>query len=334
MPSHRSTDATPRRPPNAPFTPRWQPVCRKASPPSTLALEGGEVFGHQSVHAVLAKTASLPLDVTLFLQEKDVLLTSRLGFEHLGGCILVDGSIGSYTAALDAHYEGRPGVLGVLYERTRSLSGFVHKAHRAGIQLAFHAIGPRAIEMILDAYEKALTQTPRFDHRHRIEHFELARDDQIARAAELGLIASMQPAFEHFWGGPSGMYASRLGDRWRTSNRLRTILDAGLRIAGGSDANVTPPDPLLGIHAAVNHPNPDEGVTPQEALRMFTLDAAIAAFNERRHGSIEAGKDASFVVLAEDPLGIPTHRIKDIRVCSTWSRGRCVWTARGTPLTP
>lgn len=289
------------------------------------ALEGGRVFGDEGVQVLLQRMPSMPLDVTLFLQEKNVYMTTRLGFEHLGGCILIDGSIGSYTAALDQDYHGCPGVRGVLYEKARELAQFIEEAHRAGVQLAFHAIGPRAIDMVLDGYERALKRHPRFDHRHRIEHFELATDEQIRRAADLGLVVSMQPSFEHFWGGPDGMYASRLGDGWRQTNRLRTILDAGLVIAGGSDTNVTPPDPLLGIHAAVNHPNPAQRITAREALRMMTLDAAYGAFNEKRHGSIAAGKDANFVVLDADPLTCAPERLKDIRVRETHFRGRRVY---------
>lgn len=287
------------------------------------ALEGGRIFGDEGVTTVLKRAHLLPLDLTLFLQEKNVHFTTRFGFEHLGGCILIDGSIGSYTAALEDDYVGLPGERGTLYEKRRELTAFVEEAHTAGVQLAFHAIGPRAIELVLDAYERALRKVPRYDHRHRIEHFELATDEQIRRAADLGVVVSMQPSFEHFWGGPSGMYASRLGERWRRTNRLRTILDAGLVIAGGSDTNVTPAIPLLGIHAAVNHPNDEERVTVEEALRMMTLDAAYSGFNERRHGSLSPGKDASFVVLDRDLFAVPKERIREIRVLETWFRGRC-----------
>ncbi len=284
------------------------------------ALEGGPLFGDDGVHILLRKMERLPIDVTMFLQERNVYFTKKLGFDHLGGCILIDGSIGSYTAALDDHYCG-VGECGTLYESAKSLAPFVASAHKVGAQVAFHAIGPRAIGVVLDAYHKVLMRQPRYDHRHRIEHFELATDAQLARAADLGVVVAMQPAFEYYWGGPDGMYASRLGEGWRQTNRLRSILDAGIRIAGGSDANVTPPDPLLGMHAAVNHPNPDERITPAEALRMMTLDAAYAAFNETRHGSLEPGKEASFAVLDHDPLTIAPERLRKIRVLETWARG-------------
>ncbi|MEQ9365426.1 MAG: amidohydrolase family protein, partial [Leptospirales bacterium] len=125
------------------------------------ALEGGKVFGDEGVTPILKRMKTLPLDVTIFLQEKNVYFTQQLGFRHLGGCILIDGSIGSYTAALNDDYEGRPGVQGVLYEKPREFAQFVEEAHASGVQLAFHAIGPRAIQQVLDAYERALRKFPR-----------------------------------------------------------------------------------------------------------------------------------------------------------------------------
>jgi len=290
------------------------------------ALEGGPLFGDEGVQVLLKQMDKLPIDVTMFLQEKNPVFARRLGFRHMGGCLLIDGSIGSYTAALDAPYcDTSNGSCGQLYETEGTLRSFVRDVHEAGAQLGFHAIGPRAIQVVLDAYANALDRKPRYDHRHRIEHFELATDEQIARAADLGLVVAMQPNFEALWGGPDGMYATRLGDRWRQTNRFKSALDAGIVVAGGSDANVTPANPLAGMHAAMHHPNPDERVTAAQALRMMTLDAAYAAFNEARHGSITAGKEASFVVLGADPLAVGPDRVKDIEVRATWSKGRHAW---------
>ena len=313
-------------------------LCLPKGITAVAALEGGRIFGDDGVQAVLRHAEKAPVHITLFLQEKNAYLTSRFGFEHLGGCILVDGSIGSYTAALDCDYEGHPGVRGALYERPREFRKFVAEGHAAGCQLAFHAIGPRAIELVLDAYEHALNRYPRWDHRHRIEHFELATDTQIARARDLGLVISMQPSFEYFWGGPDGMYAARLGERWRNTNRFADILAAGLIIAGGSDSNVTPLNPLLGIHAAVNHPNPDQRISAAAALRMMTLDAAYGCLTDNLFGSISPGKNANFAVLDRDLLTTPQSHIIDTQVQSTWHRGRCVWRAeadeRGESVVP
>jgi predicted amidohydrolase YtcJ len=292
------------------------------------ALEGGKVFGDEGIPVMLKRMHTQPLDITLFLQEKNPVYATKLGFEHLGGCILIDGSIGSYTAALDECYHNLPGQVGTLYEKTREFQAFVEEAHVAGVQLAFHAIGPRAIQMVLDAYERALQRFPRYDHRHRIEHFELATDDQIKQARDLGVVVSMQPSFEHYWGGPDGMYANRLGERWRTTNRLRTIIDAGLQIAGGSDTNVTPPDPILGIHAAVNHPNPEERVSIDEALRMMTINAAYSGHNDNRHGSLSPGKEASFTVLDRDLYKQKPEDIRSTKVLETWVKGKLVYQAQ------
>lgn len=290
------------------------------------ALEGGTIFGDEGVPVLLRRMDKLPIYVVLFLQEKNVYFTSKFGFDHLGGCILIDGSIGSYTAALNEDYEGNQG-RGLLYEKQRSFFAFVDEAHQAGVQLAFHAIGPRAIQLVLDAYEKALVKTPRHDHRHRIEHFELATDAQIRKAAELGVIVSMQPSFEYFWGGPNGMYATRLGPRWKRTNRIRDILDAGVCIAGGSDTLVTPANPMLGIHAAVNHPNPAQRATVTEAIEMMTLSAAFAGFTEGMHGSISPGKHANFVVLTHNLLELEPSKLETVKVSSTYYRGKQVYEA-------
>lgn len=289
------------------------------------ALEGGKIFGEAGVMPILRKMDRLPLDLTLFLQEKNLVYATKLGFKHLGGCILIDGSIGSYTAALDYDYQDAKGVRGHIYEKQREFFAFVEGAHSAGVQLGFHAIGPRAIQLVLDAYESALRKYPRFDHRHRIEHFEMATDEQILRARDLGVVVSMQPNFEYFWGGPNKMYQKRLGDGWKSTNRFADILRHGLTIAGGSDTNVTPPDPILGIHAAVNHPNEDQRISIGAALRMMTIDAAYAGFNENRMGTISPGKNAAFAILDKDLFKVASTDIKNIKVEETWFSGRCVY---------
>ncbi len=232
---------------------------------------------------------------------------------------------GSYTAALDQDYQDAKGVRGHIYEKQREFFAFVEGAHDAGVQLSFHAIGPRAIQLVLDAYESALRKYPRYDHRHRIEHFELATDVQIHRARDLGVVASMQPNFEYFWGGPEKMYQKRLGDGWTSTNRFADILKHGLTIAGGSDTNVTPPDPILGIHAAVNHPNEDQKISVDAALRMMTINAAYAGFNETKMGTISPGKNAAFTVLDKDLFTVNPSEIKNIKVVETWFSGRCVY---------
>jgi hypothetical protein len=137
--------------------------------------------------------------------------------------------------------------------------------------------------------------------RHRVEHAELLSDFLIGRIARLGLVLGVQPAFEMEWGGPDRMYALRLGERWRSTNPYRRLLDSSVRLAGGSDAPITPIDPVAGVRAAIERPNPGEAITGEEALAMFTSTAAFALNLESTRGSIEIGKDADFTVLTSDP---------------------------------
>jgi predicted amidohydrolase YtcJ len=173
--------------------------------------------------------------------------------------------------------------------------------------------------------EKALRAFPREDHRHRIEHLELPTFNQIQRMAAAGIMASMQPAFIPAFIGQEdmGLYGSLLGKaRLQRVHPYRTILDAGIPINGGSDSPVTPYDPLTGIQAAVNHPNPAQRVSVREAIAMFTSAAAWSAFEENEKGTLKPGKLADLVVLEEDPLTVPAERIRDIGIHCVCVEGR------------
>jgi predicted amidohydrolase YtcJ len=116
------------------------------------------------------------------------------------------------------------------------------------------------------------------------------------------------------------MYAGRLGERWRRTNRFRHLLNAGVTLAGGSDAPITPVNPVAGIRAAMNHPNPDQRLTGNEALALFTTGAAFALNMEQRCGTLEPGKDADFTILSADP------RIDaECHVLATFRAGQCIY---------
>ncbi|KKM12609.1 hypothetical protein SY88_02640 [Clostridiales bacterium PH28_bin88] len=297
---------------------------------SLCALEGGGgLFSDRDVEYLLANKGRLEVRVDVFWQTREVGRVARAGLPRIGGCLLVDGSIGSRTAAMSRPYLDDPSTTGVLYFSQEELDSFVLEAHRAGLQVAMHVIGDRGIELLVTAFEKALTAYPRANHRHRLEHFELPTEDQIRRVKRLGLILSMQPAFEYFWGGPDRLYARRLGEeRRRRTNPLRELLKKGILVAGGSDSDVTPMDPLLGIHAAVNHPSPDQRISVEEALRMFTINGAVANFAEQDRGSLAPGKLADLVVLGANPLETPVNEFKDIPVEMTVIGGKVVFTSK------
>ena len=250
-----------------------------------------------------------------YLQTWRVATARRYGLRQVGGCLLIDGSFGSHTAALQDDYADSPGNKGKAYVDDDRLTAFYREADAAGLQTAVHAIGDRAVEQVVRCFESAGVNGR--TNRHRIEHAELLNDDLVRRIARLGLVLGIQPAFEAAWGGPDRMYASRLGERWRRTNPFRSLLDAGVKLAGGSDAPITPMNPLAGMAAAIHHPNPDQRLSPDEALALFTTGAASALRVDDRVGRLAAGMQADFVILTDDP-----RTGADCRVIATYRNGQ------------
>ena len=255
-----------------------------------------------------------------YLQTWDVEVTRRYGLKQTGGCLLVDGSFGSRTAALSQAYSDSPGNTGAGYVTDEKLLAFLEAAAAAGLQTAVHAIGDRAVEQVVRCHEQLDGFSSGNPLRHRVEHAELLSDALVDRIARLGLVLGIQPVFETEWGGPDRMYAKRLGERWRSTNPYRRLLDAGARLAGGSDAPITPIDPVAGIRAAIERPNPSQTVAAEEALEMFTSTAAFALNRDGVCGSIAAGKDADFTVLTSDP-----RTTAGCRVVATFRAGSCTY---------
>jgi predicted amidohydrolase YtcJ len=288
------------------------------------ALEGGSTSEDEAIIDLLAAMPTLPLRLVLYYQTMDVNRVVELGLPRIGGCILLDGDVGPHTAALSEPYLDDPTCYGTLYHPQEEISAFVLKAHQAGLQVAMHAVGDAAVEQALNAYEAALTALPRGDHRHRIEHCEIIREEQIQRAQRLGVALAIQPPFNLYW--PHTTYYPTLGEEraWK-ADPVRRLLRPGLLVAGGSDSTVTPLGPLIGVHAAVNHSNPAEQVSVQEGLELYTLNAARIGFEEHDKGSLEAGKLGDFVVLAQDPFRVEPGHIKDIPVEITVVGGNVVY---------
>jgi len=293
-------------------------------------LEGGD-YGPGDTRLVEENKDRFPLHTLVWNQVMDVKETKSLGLRRIGGCICADGAIDAHTAALFEPYCDQPGNSGVLNFTQGQMDGFIMHAHREGLQVAIHCETDAAIEQVLSAMEKALAASPRDDHRHRIEHCEIPTGDQLDRMAGAGIIASMQPAFlPHLV--DMADYERMFGpERLRWLHPYRTMLDKGIRLCGGSDCPVTPHSPLAGIQAAVLHPIEEERISPLEAIRMFTIDAAFSGFEEGERGSIEEGKYADLVVLSHDPLTVEPGDIRDIRIIKTIVEGKPVEDARDGP---
>ncbi|MEM2105791.1 MAG: amidohydrolase [Candidatus Bathyarchaeia archaeon] len=243
----------------------------------------------------------------------------KLGFVK----VFADGSLGARTAALKEPYSDDPKTSGVLLYTQRSLNRLVLKAHKASLQLAVHAIGDRAVEAALKAYEKAFKAFPRANHRHRIEHCSVLNPRLIRRMKRLGLIASVQPHFvvSDFW------VFQRVGERrGRWVYPFKTLMREGIVVCSGSDSPVEPINPLLGVWAAVAKTNlAEERLSLDEALRTYTLNAACASFEENLKGSIEVGKLADLTVLSEDLDRIPPEKIRDVSVEMVIVGGKIVY---------
>ncbi|MEW6669755.1 MAG: amidohydrolase [Thermodesulfobacteriota bacterium] len=272
----------------------------------------------------------MPIRITPYFQTLDVDRVLELGLPRIGGCLTLDGAWPEHTVALREPYRDRSESRGMLFYTDEQVEQFIKRAHREGLQATMHAIGDAAIEQIIRAYEKAFDKEKNLRHRHRIEHFSLPLGDLVDRAADLGIVVAMQPMFSYLWGGPGGDYVRYLGEeRASQIEDFRSILDHGLIVCGGSDSPVTPLNPLMGIHAAVNNPFPRHRVSVDEALRMFTVYGAWASFEEESRGTIEEGKAADLVVLSEDPGSVDPGGLAEIKVELTVAGGRIVYDSRG-----
>ena len=236
--------------------------------------------------------------------------------------IFADGSLVGKTAAMHDPFAGNSDNRGYLQADADVLRAGIIAAHRSGWQVATHAIGDRAIDLVLDAYADALAQYPRRDPRHRIEHFAVVQPRQVTRAAELGVIAVPQGRFATELG--DGMLAAVGPDRHAWLYRQRSLLEAGMVLPGSSDRPVVAGAPLLGIDGMVNRRtwtgapfNPGEAVTAEQALRAWTWGSAYASRQEHVKGSIAPGMLADLVVLSEDPTAVSPDRLAALEVLAT-----------------
>nr|MDQ2681633.1 amidohydrolase family protein [Candidatus Eremiobacteraeota bacterium] len=260
--------------------------------------------------------------------EPDPELAYELGLPFIGGDVFLDGSIGSCTAAVTEPFliavdGGKPGN-GSLKYSDEELYAYFAKAEKLGISAGVHAIGDRAIEQCIATWERVLDRAPRSNTRHFIEHFEIARPDHIERCINLGIYLSMQPQFDALWGGQGRMYDRRLGtERMRSMNALGRIQAAGGALCGGDDSPVCRLDPLAGMQAAAGHHEPTECLSPQQALTMYTYNAARLGQVETETGILAPGYAADFVLLDRDPLD--GAHFSDCTVLQTWSNGTRVF---------
>ncbi|MDA3627560.1 amidohydrolase [Saccharopolyspora sp. WRP15-2] len=233
-----------------------------------------------------------------------------------------DGSLIGRTASMCCDYADAVGNRGFTQDDPERLREQIFRAHRAGWQVATHAIGDAAVQLVLDAYARAQRQFPRADARHRIEHCGVTSDAQVAEIARLGVVPVPQGRFIDELG--DGMIAALGAERAELAYRQLSFLRAGVEVPGSSDCPIVEGAPLLGIHALVNRETADgqvmgaaERLTPLQALRAFTSGSAYADHQEHRKGRLARGMLADFTVLSEDLTRVDPRAIKDVEVTAT-----------------
>lgn len=239
-----------------------------------------------------------------------------LGAAGAAGDHFVDGAIGSRTAFMREPYVDAD-TCGALYTSAEAIRDHVIHCSLAGVQAGYHVIGDGAMDQVIAGFDEAAAQIGDDVVRsaqHRLEHVEMA-DEQARRVlARLGVIASVQPMFDSWWGGDGGMYAERLGpQRARRLNEFASLQAAGIPLAFGSDAPVTPLGPWQAVRGAVHHQQADQRLTPRAALAAHTRGGWRAA--GRRGGTLDVGEPATFAVWQCGDLVVETP---DARV-SAWS---------------
>lgn len=292
----------------------------------TAALDTAAARGIASVHENAGPTISSAEDLTAALAlGSDPTRTEVIGYwgrlhgqaeaAELGargaaGDLFVDGSIGSHTACLTAPYaDVEPSSVGAAYLTADEIAEHVIAATHVDQQAGFHVIGDGASDIVCAGLQAAAVEVgadAMRAARHRLEHLEMPSDSQLALLADLGVVASVQPAFDAAWGGPRGMYAQRLGaQRAATLNPFSSMVSRGVVIALGSDAPVTPLDPWGSVRAAAWHTQAPHSISARAAFAAHTRGGRRAARDESREpGVLAVGAPATYAVWEPGPLAV------------------------------
>ncbi len=260
-----------------------------------------------------------------FLKKLHALNNDKLSFDAVK--FLTDGSLHGLTAHLKWPYflDCSNGIENISLE---DLKRDLLMIHKAGFRAAIHVNGDQAIEQAVQAIKYVLDEQPRFEHRHSLEHNQMATENQLARMARLGIAANFMINHVHYWGD---MYVERVigYDRAERMNPLASAKRHGVIYSLHSDASVTPVDPLFTMWVATTRTTaeghqlgPEQCISAYDALKAVTLDAAYLLGQDNSKGSIEVGKFADFTILDTNPLAVPVNDIKDIKVKATVLGGK------------
>lgn len=244
--------------------------------------------------------------------------------------IIADGSLGGRTAYLREPYADDPVTCGVLCYTAQELDKMVLQAHERNVPVAVHAIGDRAMELVLDAIEKAQKARPDLHPRHGVVHCQITDEGLLDRFRNLGVQAYVQPVFLEY---DAHIATARVGERLAaTSYNWKSLLERGVNVSGGSDCPVESMDSLPNLYCAMTRMDfegkpeggfhPEQNLTAQQALELFTCNAAAASGDEDHRGDLRVGFDADLTILERDFFDVPARQVKDIPVYMTVMNGK------------
>lgn len=261
-----------------------------------------------------------PIRVQTFFHSLDVDEAVARGCKRIGGCFVnqLDGCFGACDAALREPYTNNPQSKGWLLHSQSAVNEFIKKANRAGLHIAIHAIGDAAIEQLIIAFEQALEDYPRTNHRHAIIHADLFPKEYLERAGKLGLYCAVQTPFLTWPEEPLEYLQEIIGDRALEKHPLPLMINAGLTLCNGSDNPSSQVNPLMGLYSSCNHPNSRYSVDIITALQMHTLNAAKFAFLDKEMGSLTEGKRADFVVFDQDITTMPKDQLLQAKIAEVY----------------
>ena len=244
--------------------------------------------------------------------------------------IMIDGSSSGPSSATRQPYSHDSELKGILVWEQDEINDMIKMIHDDGLQATAHAVGDKAVEMVVNAMEKAQAENPRENARHRIEHCGIVDEELIARIKKLGIVPVANPGFIERNGKD---YNRFYGDRVNYMFPLRSFRDEDIVTAVGSDAPVVPENPMNGIYGAIARKDGFTGepvgegqrVSLLEAVKMYTYNGAYACFEENIKGSIEEGKRADMIVLSDDILKVPEEEIRNVTVDLTMVDGEIVY---------
>jgi predicted amidohydrolase YtcJ len=298
----------------------------------TNLMEKGELTARIDIGGVLTDDPDR-LEHCIEMRNKFPAEGDWIRFGYMKG--FIDGTLGSATALMFEPFEDEPDKTGLPQMTYEELISRVTATDAAGFQIGIHAIGTKANSWVLDAYEESASVNGQREARHRIEHAQILTQQDIPRFAELGVIASMQPTHcitdKRFCEKRIGLERSKGAYAWRT------LLNTGASVAFGTDYSVEPLNPMEGLYAAVTRKDrlgeegdgwfPEEKLTMEEAIKLYTLEPAYSQFMEERKGMIRSGYLADIVITDRDLLTIPEDEIMKTRVLFTITGGRVVYRA-------